>query len=608
MSDNSKQNDVEEIAAGNDINPSDITDDLRKVIDEDPNPAYICETRNDNPNYLAITYVNQRFCDAFNVDSENVIGKSYDFLLSNVDLDYSSEDHLEYIRLIKSVKSLQPCSVIISLFDEKDGLVKTKFKINFNTNICLQQKYYVSFIFEKIEDALSVNQSQKNSNQVLVRSLERAISNERLLRQVSYLIVSDLPIKEIAQKISQILSEYLKVDRCLMHDYRDGKTNFVVEYNNKYVKSMTQRSGEDDNIALLTRYINFQNRFYTKFATKKSKSSPLISVDTVNDANFLDIVDICKKYSILSQISVTTVFNDKINGGIYLHHSATRQWSVDETELVEMVADQFSIAIDRSFSVEKVMIANHELLEKTLELKEALRDEKNMRKMQSEFIAMASHEFKTPLQIIDSTRELIGRKLKSLKVQEESLDKYLDKIKSTISRMNGLIQSTLNLSKIEMAEGSIKLVKADFNLKSLILDIIDKNSNLASDKKIEIMVDLNDLPPLYNGDQKLLDHSFTNIITNAVKYSHDNSKVEIHAKVDDKRIFIEVLDHGIGIPKEDVASVGKKFFRAKNTLSVAGTGIGIYLTKYFVELHGGSVIISSKVNVGTKVKVILPKT
>ena len=158
-----------------------------------------------------------------------------------------------------------------------------------------------------------------------------------------------------------------------------------------------------------------------------------------------------------------------------------------------------------------------------------------------------------------------------------------------------------------MAEGSIKLNKTDFNLKSLLLDIIDKNSNLASDKKIEIIVNLDNLPEIYNGDQKLLDHSFTNIITNAIKYSHDGTKVEVCSKDDETRIFIEVLDHGIGIPKDDVSNIGKKFFRAKNTLSVAGTGIGIYLTKYFVELHGGSVVISSKVNIDTKVKVILPK-
>ncbi len=607
MSENLAQENIKKTSISNSENSKDILEDLKKLIDEDLNPAYICETRENNPNYLAIIYANQKFYEIFNIDEENLVGKNYDFLLSNIDLDYSSEDHLEYIRLVKSVKSIQPCSVIISLFDKREHLLKTKFKINFNAHICFNKRHYVSFILEKIEDVLNVGGDQKNSNQILVRNLERAISNERLLRQVSYLIVSDLPIKETAQKIAQILSEYLKVDRCIIHDYRDGKTSFVAEYHNKYVKSMTSRKSDEDNILLLTKYINFQNRFYSRFAIKKNKSSPLISVDTVSDSNFYDIADICTKYLILSQISVTTVFNDKINGGIYLHHSQKRQWSIDETELVEMIADQFSIAIDRSFSVERVMVANHELLEKTLELKEALKEEKNMRKMQSEFVAMASHEFKTPLQIIDSTRELIGRKLKSLKIQEESLDKYLDKIKATILRMNGLIQSTLNLAKIEMAEGSIKLNCADFNLKSLILDIIDKNSNLASDKKIKIIVALDNLPEIYNGDQKLLDHSFTNIITNAIKYSHDGSKVEIHAKNDETRIFIEVLDHGIGIPKDDVSNVGKKFFRAKNTLSVAGTGIGIYLTKYFVELHGGSVIISSKVNIGTKVKVILPK-
>jgi signal transduction histidine kinase len=611
---NSTKKDVNQIVSEDFLAKDDdlmIIENLKKEVDKIQNPAFISQTRQDNPNYLSIIYANQKFYEVFDIDEENLLGKSYDFLFNELDLDYSSEDYLEYIRLVKSVKSFHSCSIIINLESRQGAFSKSKFKINFNPEVALKQKadsikHYVSFSFEKIPDNGEVKIEQKNSNQILVRNLERAICNERLLRQVSYLIISDLPIKEIAQKTAKILCEYLKVDRCLLHDYRDGRTNFVVEYNNKYVKSMTSKKEGEDNIALLTRYINFQNHFYSKFSGKKNKSTPLIFNDTINDGNFYKVIDICQKYSILSQIAVTTIFNDKINGGMYLHHSEKRQWSVDEIELVEMVADQFSIAIDRSISVEKVLVANHELLEKTLELKEALKEEKNMRKMQSEFVAMASHEFKTPLQIIDSTRELIARKLKSVQIKDESLEKYLNKVKISVVRMNGLIQSTLNLSKIEMAEGEIKLNKQDFNLKNLILDIIDKNSNLALDKKINVLTDIEILPELFNADQKLLDLSFTNLITNAIKYSHDNSEVKINAYIDNKNITIEVIDQGIGIPKEDIINIGKKFFRAKNTLSVAGTGIGIYLTKYFVELHNGTIIINSEINLGTAVKVILP--
>ena len=207
---------------------------------------------------------------------------------------------------------------------------------------------------------------------------------------------------------------------------------------------------------------------------------------------------------------------------------------------------------------------------------------------------------------IYSTRELLVRKLKNHNVIDETIDKALDKIKSGIQRMNGLIHSTLNLAKMENSENAIKVEYEILDLQKFILDIIDKNSNLATNKNIKVEVKISELPQKFKGDPKLLDHSLTNIISNAIKYSGNNTTVKILARANDKKLAIRITDQGIGIPKEDISNVGTKFFRAKNTLSVAGTGIGLYLTKHFIELHGGSVLIESEVNVGTSVTVTLP--
>ena len=172
--------------------------------------------------------------------------------------------------------------------------------------------------------------------------------------------------------------------------------------------------------------------------------------------------------------------------------------------------------------------------------------------------------------------------------------------------MNGLIHTTLNLAKMESGSAEIKVEYQIFDLKKFIYEIIEKNSNLATNKNIKILTRIDDLPTSFNGDAKLLDHSITNIISNAVKYSRNDTVVKILATASPKRVALRVIDQGIGIPKDDLSSVGTKFFRAKNTLSVAGTGIGLYLTKHFVELHGGNVVIESEVNIGTSVTVTLP--
>lgn len=580
---------------------------LKQLADVNPKAVIICKSKANNPNYLSIIYANNRFFDIFGVSESNLIGKSYDFLFEDFDIGYSNEFQLEYVRLVKDVKDSRPCSIIAELKDLKPEPSKVKVKIDYNP--VDEDGIYSTFTFENFniaDDKVSAIVHKKKDVGML-KNLERALHNERLLREISYLIVSDTPLQEISENIAKSICQYLKVDRCLIHDFKNGSTSFVAEYCNSYVKPMFGGNNDIESLKKLTRYINFQNRFHKRVLQDTSRAS-LIDIENVAmDKNFDSIEDICQEYAIGSQITVITSFNHKVNGGLYIHQADSRNWTVDEIDLINMVADQLSLAIDRSDSIERVMIANHELLEKTQQLKEALKEEKSMRQMQNEFVALVSHEFKTPLQIIDSTRELLARKIKAMHIENEAIDKSLDKIKSGIQRMNGLIHSTLNLAKMESGTNNkITLERANFDLKAFVLDIVEKNANLAHNKNIKVMLKIDDLPEEFYADSKLLDHSLTNIISNAIKYSKNDSIVKILAKTGSKKLLIKVIDQGIGIPVDDLKNVGQKFFRAKNSLAVAGTGIGLYLTKYFIELHGGTVLIESEVNVGTSVTVVLP--
>lgn len=596
---------------------------LKKIVNDSTTPAFLCTSiKTDNPNYLSIIMGNKSFCDEFEILQEDLIGNSYDFLFDNIDINYSSEDQLEYIRLIKAIKAVHDCSIIIKITyrNKNDELQEAKFKIDFNPvkdEVNGVQKIYAIFLFEKIgqesqSNSLSTaSEAPKAQSQILIKNLERTLNNEKLLREISYLIISDKPVKQISQMIARSLCLHLKIDRCLIHDYRDNAVGFVVEYcHNQKVKSIL---GENNsNFEEAKNHLEIRCDFYTKIKAESKKSSLFIIEDIKSDPTFYKEKEFYEKYSIASKVVAITAFDGQVNGGIYIHQAEKRSWTIDEIELIELITDQLAIAIDRSYSIEKVMVANHNLLEKTLELKEAIKKEKELRKVQSEFIALVSHEFKTPLQIIDSTRELIARKSKNVPelAADESFAKYLERIKTGIRRLNGLITSTLSLAKIEAGTANIKVEKQDFDLHDLIQDILEKTSNLAVNKGIKISIKFEgekDSKLIINGDQKLLDHCFTNIISNAIKYSKDNSTVNIITRSSDDKVAVRVIDHGIGIPQDDLKNIGNKFFRAKNTLAVSGTGIGIYLTKYFVELHQGNVIIKSKLDVGTSVTVILPK-
>jgi len=560
----------------------------------------LCEASNRNPNHWSILYANSKFYEIFEVVEGGLIGKSYDFLFDDLDLDYSSEDNIEYVRLIKAIKDYHQCSVIVNISNRAENPVKSRIKVDFSPIKFNQnnQSRYSTFTFEKIQDAPLRN--EVGANEALLRNLQRKLRSEKVLREVANLVIADLPIKEVAQNIAKILTEYLKVNRCVIHDYKSGVINFTEEYCDQRSNSMIKDKKE-----MLDRYLAFQQDFYSRFGDKTKKSSVVAIESLAGDNNFSSIEEIWREFSILSQIAVTTTFNEKINGGIYIHQSSPRSWMRDEIELVEIIADQFSIALDRSDSIERVMVSNHALMEKTIQLRDALKHEQEMRKMQNEFVALVSHEFKTPLQIIDGTRELVERKVKN-GIFDDSVTKALERIKNGVYRMNGLISSVLNLARIENEESSIKLERVPFNFKKLIDDIIDKNSTLATSKNIKILTKLDDVDCDFNGDAKLLDHAFTNIIANAIKYSKNDTTVKVLARISGQKLAFRVIDQGIGIPKDDVANIGKKFFRAKNTTAVAGTGIGIYLTKHFIEMHNGEVFIESEVDVGTSVTVVLP--
>ncbi len=582
---------------------------LKLEIAVNEEPSIICRTKRNNPNYFSVFFANQKFFDEFELNEFGTLGKNYDFLLDNIDLDYSSEDQMEYVRLIKAVKDFEECSVVMLVKGSKENS-GARYKISFRPVLVKNPNYhYATIIFEKTSQLGDGNETieKRISNVVLLKNLERTLRKERLLREVASLIISDLAIAEISRKIAVALCEYLKADRCLIHDYQDSKTSFIVEHCNSYTLKFFQDKNDSEGLSDVAKYINFHNRFFEKFGDKEQKTFVTIIENIAEDQNFDVIRSICEKLKINSMISITTTFNDKINGGIYIHQSDQRSWLEDEIELVQMIADQFSIAVDRSQSIEKVMVSNHALMERTIELREALRQEQEMRKMQNEFVALVSHEFKTPLQIIDSTREIIARKLRNFNFSDDSFERALERIKSGIQRMNGLINSTLNLARMESGDGKIKIDFQNFDLKAFVVDLIEKNRGLALNKQIRFLVKIDDLPSAFSGDQKLLEHAINNIISNAIKYSKTNSVIKILAKANQAKIALRVTDKGIGIPKDDLANIGQKFFRAKNTLSVAGTGIGIYLTRHFVELHGGEVLIESEQDVGTSVTVTLPR-
>jgi PAS domain S-box-containing protein len=238
-----------------------------------------------------------------------------------------------------------------------------------------------------------------------------------------------------------------------------------------------------------------------------------------------------------------------------------------------------------------------------VELLSALQREKELSEMKSRFVSIASHELRTPLATILSSAELLEHYSDGLSADEKL--KMLHGIEAAVKRMNTMIEDVLVIGKAEA--GALQFEPRPVDLRELCRKVVEElRGGVAKQHVIrfEQQFDRSNL----NLDEKLLRHILTNLLSNAVKYSPSGSTVSLQLTERDSDTLIEVVDQGIGIPLEDQVHLFESFHRASNVGTRQGTGLGLVIVKKAVELHGGTISIESKQDVGTKISVRLPQT
>lgn len=232
-----------------------------------------------------------------------------------------------------------------------------------------------------------------------------------------------------------------------------------------------------------------------------------------------------------------------------------------------------------------------------------LQQEKNyqeqLEQLKSNFISLISHDLKTPIAKIQG---ILNRQLAQDHSSEIKTD--LVSLKRSSDELYRYIQSILQVLRVESKDFHIQREVGDIN--EVVVNVIDSLKTLAEDKKLKV---LTDLEPMFSieFDQVLIREVILNLIENAIKYTPNGGSVTVKSHESDSEVFLEVVDTGEGIAKEEIPLIWGKFVRGKDQdLRSKGTGLGLYLVKYFVELHGGRVWIESEINRGTTVAFSLP--
>ncbi|MCX7735659.1 MAG: PAS domain S-box protein [Candidatus Kapabacteria bacterium] len=225
----------------------------------------------------------------------------------------------------------------------------------------------------------------------------------------------------------------------------------------------------------------------------------------------------------------------------------------------------------------------------------ALDKEKELNELKSSFINMVSHEYRTPLTIINSSVHLIEEYIK--RSSYDSLDKHLTKIKTSVKSLVNLLENVVTISKSEA--GKIKFSPEKFDLFELFDEIFEDlkiiyNSNhtfeIINDKNIKFIFT----------DKLLLKKILFNLLSNAVKYSPNNNLITIELSAQNDIMGIKIIDRGIGIPDEDQLNLFEPFYRSKNVELYPGTGLGLAIVKSCLNAINGTIYVKSKINEGSE--------
>jgi len=250
--------------------------------------------------------------------------------------------------------------------------------------------------------------------------------------------------------------------------------------------------------------------------------------------------------------------------------------------------------------VNKLLKTNTKLETSEKELNLALAKEKELSELKSRFVSMASHEFRTPLSTIMSSASLISKYTEE--AQNEKRQKHVNRIKSAVINLTGILNDFLSLSKIE--EGKIEVGNTDVNLNELCNLVVDEVKGLLKNgQKIE---QSNTDNLVIHSDKRILKNVLFNLISNAIKYSEEDSKIFCRIFQEGEETHIEVQDYGIGIPENEQKYLFERFFRASNVETIQGTGLGLNIVKRYIELLGGKITFSSNLGEGTTFKIVLP--
>ncbi len=287
--------------------------------------------------------------------------------------------------------------------------------------------------------------------------------------------------------------------------------------------------------------------------------------------------------------------NRKIYAGFI--HDLTREKEAEE-QLKEYAAHLEELVENRTRSLKETVQALQHAKE---EVSFSLEKEKELSLLKNRFVSMASHEFRTPLSAVQLSASLIEKY--ALPYDNANIHKHVAKIKNSVGSLTAILNDFLSLEKLEA--GMVEPTCIPFDLVKLSEEITEELQMVAKQNQ-SIIYQHTGTGSIVNLDQNLLKNCVINLITNAIKYSGEDTFIEFLTEISNDYCIITIKDNGIGIPDGDQKHLFEAFFRAHNTGNIPGTGLGLNIVARYVSLMSGQITFKSNINQGTIFTITFP--
>lgn len=456
------------------------------------------------------------------------------------------------------------------------------------------------------------------------QALDQQLEQSLLLNQVISKIQASLDLPLILQTTVAEVCQFLQADRLLIYQFdlaekaealSMGEQNLAEggpsqARHSGYITYESRASEQVSSVLNYTERFCFDDRPHCRLRYLEGKPFAVDDVQSTYQHSSC-LLKFMRQSQVRSKLVAPLLVNQQLWGLLIAHQcSYQRQWQPWELTFLQQIAEHLATAISQAQLYQQLQLQTSSLeacvIERTQNLEDALAVAQSAGWAKSEFLATMSHELRTPLTcIIGMSATLLRWSFGELSDRQRD---YLTTIHDSGTHLLALINDILEVSKIE--SGRTVLEISEFSVPMLARQSLDVYRAAASSSEIDLHLDLKlgSDQDTFVADPKRVRQILSNLLSNAVKFTPTGGRIVLRLRRDPQTLTIQVEDTGIGIAEEQQPLLFEKFQQLESSRQrqYQGTGLGLALTKQLVDLHGGSISVTSQMGMGSVFTVRLP--